>query len=89
MLFSHFSGRCVRSDTAMTGEIALRGRLLAVSAERLLGISAERLLGITAETIFFAFDPADWLLLCVHVVQNEIFIVHLRLNVLWLLLVVL
>ena len=35
VLASLFSGRCVRSDTAMTGEVTLRGLVLPVSAQNM------------------------------------------------------
>ena len=34
VLVSLFTGRCVRSDTAMTGEVTLRGLVLAVSVTK-------------------------------------------------------
>ena len=43
VLASLFSGRCVRSDTAMTGEVTLRGLVLPVSAQYLdMHVSHER-----------------------------------------------
>ena len=39
VLVSLFTGRCVRSDTAMTGEVTLRGLVLPVSSVTLLPLS--------------------------------------------------
>ena len=41
-LVSLFSGRCVRSDTAVTGEVTLRGHILAVGGVKEKVLAAHR-----------------------------------------------